>query len=87
MSNWRLFKNVSKSIYEEAPEVEMNDGAHTIFLSTKGSNEHEVPEELVKFLKFVGAKPSDSEKDLKVLTEWNKLAAKSNSIEEFVGKM
>ena len=54
MSNWRLFKNVSKSICEEAPEVEMNDGAHTIFLSTKGSNEHEVPEELVKFLKFVG---------------------------------
>ena len=49
MSNWRLFKNASKSICEEAPEVEMNDGAHTIFLSTKGSNEHEVPEELVKF--------------------------------------
>lgn len=49
MSNWRLFKNASKSICEEAPEVEMNNGAHTIFLSTKGSNEHEVPEELVKF--------------------------------------
>ena len=41
----------------------MDDGAHTIFLSTKGTNEHEVPEDLVKFLKFVGAKPSESEKD------------------------
>lgn len=41
----------------------MDDGSHTIFLSTKGTNEDEEPEELVKFLKFVGAKPSDSEND------------------------
>lgn len=43
--------------------VEMDDGAYTIFLSTKGTNEDEVSEDLVKFLKFVGAKPSESEKD------------------------
>ena len=31
------------------------DGIHTIFLNTKGTNEDEVPEELVRFLRFVGA--------------------------------
>ena len=41
----------------------MDDGAHTVFLSTKGKNADEVPEELVKFLQYVGARPSDSEKD------------------------
>ena len=38
-----------------------------------------MPEELQKRIM--------SERDLNVLTEWNKLAAKSNSIEEFVGKI
>ena len=57
------YRYTKKAICKEAPELEMDDGAHTIFLSTKGTNEHEVPEELVKFLKFVGAKPSDSEND------------------------
>jgi len=33
------------------------------FLSAKGTNDEEVPEELVKLLKFVGAQPSESEKD------------------------
>ena len=52
-------KNENKTHYN----VEMDDGAYTIFLSTKGTNEDEVSEDLVKFLKFVGAKPSESEKD------------------------
>jgi len=31
----------------------LKDGAHTIFLSTKGKNKEEVPEELVNFLEYV----------------------------------
>ena len=59
------YRYTKKSICKELPELEMDDGAYTIFLNTKGNNENEEPEELVKFLKFVGAKPSDSEKDFK----------------------
>lgn len=43
----------------------MEDGAHTIFLSTAGTNKDEVPAELVRFLDFVGAPLRDSEKDYK----------------------
>ena len=57
------YRYTKKSICQELFGLEMNDGSHTIFLSTKGTNEDEVPKELVKFLKFVGAQPSDSEKD------------------------
>ncbi len=149
------YRYTRKNVCKEVPELNMDDGAHTIFLSTKGTNEDEVSEELVKFLKFVGAKLSDSEKDyqdafvkrlqesvrevkasremgarymtfqemlyderieercqviielleelgnvsdklqteirqekdLNVLKKWCKLAAKSNTIEEFVEKM
>ena len=59
----RKYRYTKKSICKEAPELAMDDGAHTIFLSTKGTNEDEVPEELVKLLKFAGAQPSESEKD------------------------
>ncbi len=41
----------------------MEDGAHTIFLSTKGTNKDEVPPELVRFLEFVGTPLQDSDKD------------------------
>ena len=37
----------------EEPGLSLNDGNHTIFLSTCGENEDEVPEGLVKFLKYV----------------------------------
>lgn len=57
------YRYTKKMICEEVPELEMDDGAHTIFLSTKGTNEDEVSEDLVKLLNFVGAKPSESEKD------------------------
>lgn len=57
------YRYTKKEICKEVPQLEMNDGAHTIFLSTKGTNEDEVSKELVKFLEFVGAKPSESEKD------------------------
>ena len=57
------YRYTKQSICKEVPELAMGDGAHTIFLSTKGTNDEEVPEELVKLLKFVGAQPSESEKD------------------------
>ena len=47
----------------EEPSFLMEDGAHTIFLSTHGKNSKEVPQELVNFLKYVGAPLSESEKD------------------------
>lgn len=43
--------------------MQRNSGAHTVFLSTKGTNKHEVPPELVRFLEYVGTPLSDSEKD------------------------
>lgn len=41
----------------------MDDGNHTIFLNTKGNNEEDVPKEMVKFLKFVGADLEKSKVD------------------------
>ncbi len=39
------------------------DGSHTVFLSTVGTNEKDVPEALVKFLKYAAAEPNASEED------------------------
>ena len=50
---------------KEIPEAEYEDGMHTIFLSTKGRNESEVPGELAAFLKFAGASLEASEADYK----------------------
>lgn len=47
----------------ESPDSELQDGCQSIFLSTYGQNEEEVPEELVKFLKFVKADLAESTKD------------------------
>ena len=57
------YRYTRKAVCKELPEFEMDDGAYTIFLNTKGTNEEEEPEELVKFLKFVGANPLESEQD------------------------
>jgi predicted transposase/invertase (TIGR01784 family) len=48
---------------EEAKSVVYDDGRHTVFLSTKGTNGDEVPESLVKFLKYVKAGLEDSTED------------------------
>ena len=48
---------------KESPEHDYRDGVHTIMLSTKGKNQEDVPEELVKFLKYVGARLEESEED------------------------
>ena len=57
------YRYTQKKVCEEAKEVDLDDGAHTIFLSTKGNNADEVPEELVKLLNYVGASLSDSEQE------------------------
>ena len=48
---------------EEDREVELDDGCHTIFLSTRGKNDGDVSPELVRFLKFVTADLEESERD------------------------
>lgn len=57
------YRYTRKVTCEEVLELSMDDGSHTIFLSTKGNNAEEEPKELVDFLKFVGAPLSESEKD------------------------
>ena len=47
----------------EETEIDLNDGRKTIYLSTHGENEDEVPPELVTFLKYVKANLADSTKD------------------------
>ncbi len=59
----KKYRYTMKKVCKEEPEFLMEDGAHTIFLSTKGKNEEEVPEELINFLKYVEAPLSESEKD------------------------
>jgi len=39
----------------ETKVLELADGCESIFLSTKGENDNEVPRELVKFLQYVGS--------------------------------
>ena len=59
----RKYKYTRRCTLAEDNSYEYNDGTHTIFLSTKGLNDDEVPEALVKLLKYVGAGLEDSEKD------------------------
>lgn len=47
----------------EIPDLHLEDGSTTIFLSTCGKNESEVLEEMVKFLQFVKADLEESTKD------------------------
>ena len=48
---------------KENKNVKLDDGSYTIFLSTRGENEEDVPAELVRFLKFVTADLEESEGD------------------------
>ena len=48
---------------EEDRKVELDDGCHTIFLSTRGNNDGDVSPELVRFLRFVTADLEESERD------------------------
>lgn len=51
----KKYKYTFDHICREVSEYVLEDGSHTIFLSTKGENDDEVPEELVRFLKYVAA--------------------------------
>lgn len=59
----KKYKYTRRQIIEEEPEYHYNDGSHTVFLSTAGQNEDDVSEELVKFLKYVGANLEESNKE------------------------
>lgn len=59
----KKYRYTQKKICVEKPGFEIDDGAHTLFLSTKGENETEVPKELVNFLKYVSAPLEQSEAD------------------------
>ena len=65
----------------------MEEGCTSVFLSTRGENDGEVSEELVKFLKFVKADLKESEKDfeddfVKKLQETIHRVKKSREMEE-----
>ncbi len=47
----------------EEESLRLGDGCRTLFLSTRGENEHETSANLVKFLEFVAADLEESEKD------------------------
>jgi predicted transposase/invertase (TIGR01784 family) len=57
------YRYTKRDTFAEEPSYEYDDGSHTIFLNTKGTNEDEVPKQLVTFLKFVGASLEDSTAD------------------------
>lgn len=59
------YRYTKKEVFAEEAAYHYEDGSHTIFLSTKGTNDAEVPERLVKFLKFVGAGVQESTADYK----------------------
>ena len=56
-------KSLIDSKCRELPEYEYYDGRHTIFLSTRGNNADEVPEDIVTFLRFVDADLERSRED------------------------
>lgn len=58
-----LYKYTFDHLCVEYPEMSHRDGSHTIYLSTKGKNEEEVPESLVKFLHYLSADLVESTKD------------------------
>lgn len=49
----QLYQYTLEPVCKEDDTLIMDDGNHTIFLSTKGKNESEVSPELVRFLKYV----------------------------------
>ncbi len=59
----KKYKYTFDHICREAPGYTLEDGSHTIFLSTRGENDSEVPEELVRFLKYVAADLDESLED------------------------
>ncbi len=54
------YRYTVKCVFAEDGSFCYEDGSHTVFLSTKGKNEKEVPESLVRFLKFLSAEEAES---------------------------
>ncbi len=53
-----LYCYTQDKVCKERPKLSMDDGAHVMFLSTKGTNKDEVSPELLKLLEYV-EKPTD----------------------------
>ena len=59
----KKYKYTRYCTFKEDNTCEYEDGSYTVFLNTKGTNDAEVPESLVKLLKYIGATVEDSDKD------------------------
>ena len=59
----KKYKYTFDTVCKEDQTVFLEDGSHTLFLSTCGENEEKVPEGLVKFLKYVKAGLDESTGD------------------------
>ena len=57
------YKYTRRQVIEENLTYNYDDGSYTVFLSTVGTNESEVSQDLVKFLKYVGAELEESNED------------------------
>ena len=57
------YKYTRRQSIEEDRDYDYDDGSYTVFLSTIGTNEDEVSQDLVKFLKYVGAELEESNED------------------------
>ena len=57
------YRYTVKHVLVEDEKIRYQDGSHTVFLSTKGKNDDEVPLPLVRFLKFVAAELNESTAD------------------------
>lgn len=51
----KKYRYTIKHVFAEDEGVTYQDGSNTVFLSTKGENEGEVPERLVKLLRFIAS--------------------------------
>lgn len=57
------YRYTVRHVFVEDETFTYQDGSHTVFLSTKGTNDEEVPRELVRFLKFAAAELKESTAD------------------------
>ena len=62
----KKYRYTLRETFCEDETYSYRDGAHTLFLSTKGTNDTEVPIELLKLLKFIGADRDRMEDDFSV---------------------
>ncbi len=54
------YRYTVKHVFAEDGSFHYEDGSHTVFLSMKGRNGEEVPESLVRFLRFLSAGETES---------------------------